>query len=59
MAALVAVVGVPVISPVVVLRLRPAGKAGLTEYDVTVPPLLLAELVVMPVPTQYEAVVKV
>jgi hypothetical protein len=30
-------VGVPEIVPVELFRLNPAGKAGLTEYEVTVP----------------------
>jgi hypothetical protein len=37
----VTVRGVPVMMPVLVLRPRPAGRAGLTLYDVTVPPVLL------------------
>ena len=32
--------GVPVMSPVVVLKLKPAGNAGLTVYEVTMPPAL-------------------
>jgi hypothetical protein len=37
-AAAVAVVGVPVITPVVVLSVRPAGSAGATAYEATAPP---------------------
>jgi hypothetical protein len=37
----VAVAGVPLMIPVVVLRLRPAGRAGLTLYEVTAPPVLV------------------
>ena len=48
----VAVVGVPVMAPEVVLKLNPAGNAGLTEYEVGAPPLLLGELVVIAVPGQ-------
>ena len=51
-ATTVAVVGVPVITPVPVLRLSPAGKAGLIEYDVGAPPLLLGELAVIALPGQ-------
>jgi hypothetical protein len=36
-AFVVAVVGVPEIVPVVLLSVKPAGRAGLTLYDVTVP----------------------
>jgi hypothetical protein len=32
--------GVPLTTPVLALRTRPAGRAGLTLYVVTVPPLL-------------------
>ena len=31
-------VGVPVITPVVVLRVNPAGKPGVTDQETTVPP---------------------
>jgi hypothetical protein len=34
------IAGVPLMTPVVVLRLKPAGRAGFTEYEITVPPLL-------------------
>ena len=37
-------------APVAAFRLRPAGKAGLTEYETTAPPLLDAVLLVMAVP---------
>ena len=52
MVAVVAVVGVPVMAPVLVFKLNPAGKAGLTEYEVTAPPVLLGELVVIALPGQ-------
>ena len=48
----VAVVGDPVIAPVPVFKLKPVGKAGLTEYEVAIPPLLLGELVVIALPGQ-------
>jgi hypothetical protein len=38
-------------TPVVVLRVKPAGSAGCTEYDATKPPLLDGRLAVMAVPT--------
>jgi len=44
-------VGVPLITPVLVLNVRPAGKLGDTLYDTTAPPLLLGVLAVMAVPT--------
>jgi hypothetical protein len=37
-------------TPVVVFRLRPAGSAGETAYESTVPPLLVAVLTVIGVP---------
>ena len=46
------VVGVPVIAPVPALKLNPVGKAGLTEYEVATPPVLLGELVVIALPGQ-------
>ena len=51
-ATAVAVVGVPVITPVPVFRLNPAGNAGLTEYEVGAPPPLLGELAVIALPGQ-------
>ena len=51
-ATAVAVVGVPVIMPVPVFKLKPAGKAGLTEYEVGAPPLLLGELAAIALPGQ-------
>jgi hypothetical protein len=36
--------------PVLVLRLRPAGRAGLTLYEVTAPPVLLGLFGVIAVP---------
>jgi hypothetical protein len=37
--------------PVLVLKLRPAGRAGLTLYEVTAPPLLVGLFGVIAVPT--------
>ena len=49
-------VGVPLMTPVEVFKLRPVlVSAGVTEYDVTVPPLLLGVLLVIAVPTVYVA----
>ena len=39
-------------APVVVFRVSPAGKAGLTENDVAVPPPTVALLVAMATPGQ-------
>ena len=50
-----AIVDVPDIIPVIVLKLKPAGSAGLTEYDVGVPPVIVGELVPIAVPGQYTA----
>jgi hypothetical protein len=47
----VTAVGVPEMTPVEVLRLRPAGSAGDTEYVTAAPPLLLGMLLGMAVPT--------
>jgi hypothetical protein len=38
-------------APVLVLRLSPAGRAGLTLYEVTAPPLLVGLFGVIAVPT--------
>jgi hypothetical protein len=46
LACAVTVVGVPVIAPVVELRLRPAGSAGLTLYVVTVPVMVGVSLTI-------------
>jgi hypothetical protein len=43
-------VGVPLMIPVVVLRLRPAGRAGLTLYEATTPPVLEGLFAVIAVP---------
>ena len=48
-------VGVPVMVPVPVFRASPAGSAGATEYEVTVPPPLLGVFVAMAVPLVYTA----
>ena len=49
-AVAVIAVGVPVITPVVVLKLSPAGSAGETEYETTGPPPLLGVLLVIAAP---------
>ena len=38
------------ITPAVVLRFKPAGRAGLTLYEVTAPPLLVGLFGVIAVP---------
>jgi hypothetical protein len=43
-------VGVPEITPVEALRLKPAGKEGDTEYETTEPPVLLGVMFVMMTP---------
>ena len=48
-----AAVGVPVIAPVAVFKLKPAGNVGLTKYEVGAPPALLGEFVVIAAPGQY------
>ena len=37
----VATVGVPLIAPVLIVRLKPAGSAGLTLYEIAKPPVLV------------------
>jgi len=46
----VTAVGVPLMSPVEVSSDKPAGRDGDTEYEVTVPPVDVGEMVVMAVP---------
>jgi len=46
----VTAVGVPLMVPVEVSRERPAGSDGETEYETTVPPVDVTEVVVMAVP---------
>jgi hypothetical protein len=46
----VTAVGVPLMMPVVALRFRPAGRAGLTLYEVTAPPPLVGLFAAMGVP---------
>src|SRR6516225_11708975 len=48
-------VGVPEMTPVVELRVRPAGSAGCTANDVTAPPLPVGAFGVTGVPTTYAA----
>ena len=43
-------VGVPQIVPLLVPKLRPDGRDGETEYETTVPPLDVTEVVVIAVP---------
>ena len=43
-------VGVPLMAPVEVSSDNPAGSDGETEYEVTVPPVDVGEMVVMAVP---------
>jgi hypothetical protein len=52
----VTVVGVPVTSPVFVLKFKPAGNAGLTLYEVTLPPALDGSFSVIGAFTMYVAV---
>jgi hypothetical protein len=51
----VTAVGVPLIAPVTVLRLRPAGREGLTLYEATAPPVLVGLFAVIAVPLVYTA----
>jgi hypothetical protein len=46
----VTAVGVPSIIPVLVFRLRPAGRAGLTLYEATAPPVLMGLFAPIAVP---------
>jgi hypothetical protein len=39
--------GVPDITPVVVLKLKPCGRAGLIEYDVTTAPELVGAILLI------------
>jgi hypothetical protein len=43
-------VGVPLMIPVPALRLRPAGRAGLTLYEVAAPPVLVGLFAAIAVP---------
>jgi hypothetical protein len=43
----VTAVGVPLMPPVAVLKLNPAGSAGLTLYEVTAPPMLVGSFSVI------------
>ncbi len=49
-------VGVPLMAPVVALRLKPAGSAGITLYETTVPPLFVGLFGVIGVLMTYVAV---
>ena len=55
MAEAVRVVGVPLMTPVEVFSVRPAGSAGETEYETTAPPLLVGLLSVVAEPVVYVA----
>ena len=55
MAAAVKVVGVPLMTPVEVFSVRPAGSAGETEYETTAPPMLVGVLAVIAVSLVYVA----
>ena len=52
----VTAVGVPLMAPVAVLKLRPAGSAGVTLYETTVPPLFVGLFGVIGVLMTYVAV---
>jgi hypothetical protein len=49
-------VGVPLTTPVLELRIKPAGRAGLTLYAVTVPPLFVGLSGVIAIPLVKTAV---
>ena len=53
MAEVVRVVGVPLMIPEEVFSVRPAGRAGETEYETTAPPLLVGVLMVIAVSLVY------
>ena len=55
MAVAVRVVGVPLMTPVEVFSVRPAGSAGETEYETTAPPTLVGMLSVIAVSLVYVA----
>ena len=55
MAEVIRDVGVPLMTPVEVFSVRPAGSAGETEYETTAPPLLLGVLLVIAVFLVYVA----
>jgi hypothetical protein len=51
----VIVVGVPEITPVEVLRLKPIGREGDAEYETTAPPVLLGVFGMMATPFVWTA----
>ena len=51
----VTAVGVPLMTPVEVLSVSPAGRAGKTAYETTPPPLLVGVLFVIAAPLVYVA----
>ena len=55
LAAAMRVVGVPLMTPVGVYSVSPAGRAGETEYETTAPPLLVGLLSVIAEPVVYVA----
>ncbi len=55
MEAAVRAVGVPLMTPVEVFSVRPAGNAGETEYETTAPPTLVGMLLVISVSLVYVA----
>ena len=55
MALVESAVGVPLMTPVEVFSVRPAGSAGETEYETTAPPLLVGMLLVIAVSLVYVA----
>ncbi len=55
MVVAVKVVGVPLMAPVEVFSVRPAGSAGETEYETTAPPVLVGVLLVIAVSLAYVA----
>ena len=55
MAEVIRDVGVPLMIPVEVFSVRPAGSAGETEYETTAPPLVVGLLLVIAVSLVYVA----
>ena len=49
--AALAAVGVPLMTPVVVFKLKPAGKAGLILYETTAPPPTVGVKLLIAAPT--------
>ena len=55
MAEVIRDVGVPLMIPVEVFSVRPAGSVGETEYETTAPPVLVGVLLVIAEPVVYMA----